>query len=100
MGSLTVACIFELTQEGLSFKYFGLGGAIVNAANGAILVQDQRYWIHFNVFAVPSPETTCTGTGCTGCTGRITNSLGRAKVLLTVGIFRIRYYDAYVVVNP
>lgn len=52
LAGLTVALIFELTQEGLVFKYFGPVGAILNAANGAVIIQDQRYWIHFNVFAV------------------------------------------------
>ena len=49
---LIVALIFELTQEGLVYKYFGLGLAVLNAANGAILVDDQKVWIHFNIFAV------------------------------------------------
>jgi len=38
-------------------------------------------------------------TACTGCTGLITNAFVRGKLLLTVGIFRICYYDAYVVVH-
>jgi len=53
---LTLALIFELTQEGLVFKYFGAGFAILNAANGAIVITDQRYWVHFNIFAVGSPH--------------------------------------------
>lgn len=45
------------------YKYFGLGLAVLNAANGAIVITDQRVWIHFNIFAVRPRASLAPGYG-------------------------------------
>ena len=66
------------------FKYFGAGFAILNAANGAILITDQRYWVHFNIFAVGSPHAP-------------RYIIQGSRIVLTIGGIRICYDVAYVV---
>jgi hypothetical protein len=60
--------------------------AVLNAANGAILIDDQRVWIHFNIFAVYSRPSCVEAYEYTTCADIIRVCLGFLRCRLCGGL--------------